>query len=91
MKGLRVTNHVKESKFETVWGKFESKKMFPETITYKKSETETSFHVKKRKTAKIQFLFFKSFLLVLTKLSFWQGDWGLGYHYVTFRKFPNIS
>ena len=38
-----------------------------------------------------QFLFFKSFLLVLTKLSFWLGDWALGYHSMMFRQFPGIS
>ena len=44
---------------------------------------------------KISFLFFKSFLLVSTKLSFWQGDWALGwalgYHSMGFRHFPDIS
>ena len=36
-------------------------------------------------------LFFKSFLLALTKLSFWQGDWGLGYHSMGIRHFPDVS
>ena len=35
--------------------------------------------------------FFKRFLLVLTKFSFWQGDWALGYHSMKFRHFPDIS
>ena len=34
---------------------------------------------------------FKSLLLVLTKLSLWQGDWALGYHYMKFRQFSDIS
>ena len=34
---------------------------------------------------------FRSFLLVLTKLSFWQGGWALGYHSVGFRHFPDVS
>ena len=37
-----------------------------------------------------KFLFFKSFLLVLTKFSFWLGDWTLGYHSVKFRHLPQI-
>ena len=35
MKGLRVTKNVKEITFEEVWGEWESKKKFPETITHK--------------------------------------------------------
>ena len=34
--------------------------------------------------------FLGTFLPVLTKLSFWQGDWALGYHSMKFRYFPNI-
>ena len=45
MKGLQVTKNVKEIKFEGVWGKLESKK-FPETVTRKIFETNSSFHVK---------------------------------------------
>ena len=37
------------------------------------------------------FLLFKSFLLVPTKLSFWQEDWALGYDSMKFRHFPDIS
>ena len=32
-----------------------------------------------------------SSLLVLMKLSFWRGDWALGYHSMEFRQFPDIS
>ena len=47
MKGLRVTNNVKEIKFEGVWDELESKKKkFPETITHKISETNCSFYMK---------------------------------------------
>ena len=45
----------------------------------------------KRATGKVSFLFSRSFLLVLAKLSFWQEDWALGYHSLNFRLFPNIS
>ena len=41
MKGLRVTRNVKEIKFEGVRGELESKK-FPDTITHKISETNSS-------------------------------------------------
>ena len=46
MKGLRVTKNVKELKFQGVSGELESKKKFPETITDKIFETNSSFHVK---------------------------------------------
>ena len=41
-------------------------------------------------TEKFNF-FFQEFLPVLTKLSFWQGDWALGYHSINFRHFPDAS
>ena len=40
---------------------------------------------------KFNFCFSRDFLLVLTKFSFWQQDWALGYHSMKFRHFPNIS
>ena len=36
------------------------------------------------------FLFFKKFLLLLTKLSVEQDDWGLGYHSMRFRQLSNF-
>ena len=36
-------------------------------------------------------LFFKSFLLVLTKLSFGLGEWVMGYHSMGFRHFADMS
>ena len=50
------------------------------TIIHKIFETNSSFHVKQRTTGKVYFLFFKRFLLVSTKFSFWQADWAVGYH-----------
>ena len=44
--------------------------MFPETIIHKIFETNSSFHVKKRPTGEVQILFFRRFLLVLTKFPF---------------------
>ena len=35
-------------------------------------ETNSSFHVKQRSTERVQFLFLGTFLLVLTKFSFWE-------------------
>ena len=51
------------------------------TIIHTTFETNSSFHAKKRTTGKVYFLFFKGSLLALTKLSFWQEDWGLGNYY----------
>ena len=45
MKGLRVTKNVEEIKFEWVWKELESKK-FPEAITHKIFERNSSFRVK---------------------------------------------
>ena len=59
------------------------------TIMTKAFETSSSFHVKWGTTGKVQFLFFKGFLLVLIKFSFWGGDWALGYNYMGFCYFPD--
>ena len=40
---------------------------------------------------KFNFYFTKSFLLVLTKFSFSQEDWALGYYSLNFLEFPDIS
>ena len=53
-------------------------------------ETNSSFHVRQCNTGKVQFLFFKSFLLVLAKVSVWEGDWELGYNSMEFWKFPHF-
>ena len=42
------------------------------TTIYKIRETNSSFFVKQRTTGKVQFLFFSSFFLILTKFSFWE-------------------
>ena len=47
-------------------------------------------HVKERTTGKVQFLVFSTFLVVLTKLSFWEEDLALGYSSITFWHFLNI-
>ena len=44
-----------------------------------------------RNDGKVQFLFFKSFLLVITKLSFWRWDWAVGYRPMKFGQYPDIS
>ena len=40
---------------------------------------------------KFQFLFFSTFLLVSTKLLFWEDDWALGYNSRKFWDFPGLS
>ena len=49
-------------------GQVRIKKIVPDPITHKISESNLSFYVKYRTKGKVLFLFFKSFLLVLTKL-----------------------
>ena len=44
------------------------------TIIHKTFWTNSSFHKKYRATGKVQFLFFRRFLLVLTKCSFREKD-----------------
>ena len=49
------------------------------TAIYKILETNSSFYVKQRTTGKVQFLFFSSFMLILTKFSFSGENWAPGY------------
>ena len=65
---LRVTKIVKQIKFEGAWWKVRSKILFAERILAKIYQTNCSFFVKQHATGKVQFVFFKNFLLVLTKL-----------------------
>ena len=44
----------------------------------------SSFHVKSCTTGKVQLLFFRSFLLVLAKLSFWEKGLTLGFNCMKF-------
>ena len=39
---------------------------------------------------KDQFLLFNSLLLALTKFSFWQEDWALGYYSTKVSDFPDL-
>ena len=50
------------------------------TILAKIYEANFNVSVKQRTTGKVQFQFLNSFLLVLTKFSFWEEDWALGYN-----------
>ena len=58
---------------------------------YKIFETNCSFHVKDPTTGKVQFLFFRTFLPISTKSSFWEEDWALGYNSMKFWYFLGIS
>ena len=50
------------------------------TTIHRIFEINSSFHVKQCTTRKVQFPFLSRFLLVLTKISFWEEDWALGYN-----------
>ena len=66
---------------------------FESWVTYHYSQNiwdYCSFHVKWRSVGKVSFLFFKSVLLVLTKVSFWQQAWAIGYYSMKFRHFLDI-
>ena len=50
-------------------------------------ETNSSFYVKQRTTGKVQFLFVRTFFLVLKKILFWEKDRALGYNSISFESF----
>ena len=54
-------------------------------------ETNSSLYVKEGTTEKVQFPFLRNFVPVLIKSLFWREDWALGYNYMEFRDFPDIS
>ena len=51
----------------------------------------SGFCVERSTARKVLLLFSGLFLPVLAKFSFWRGEWALGYHFMEFRRFPNIS
>ena len=60
-------------------------------ILVKIYETNFSVSVKWRTTGEVQFQLLNSFLLVLTKFSFWEEDWTLGYNSMKIWDLLNIS
>ena len=58
--------------------------MFTAATIHRIFETKSCFRVKQRTTGKVQFPFFSSFLLILTKFSFWGEDLTLGYNSIKF-------
>ena len=60
-------------------GRVRSKKLFSETSMDKIFEKSSGFHIKWCITGKVQYLFSRSLLLVLTKFSFREEDWALDY------------
>ena len=50
-------------------------------------ETNSRCHVKKCAAGKVDILFFRSFLLVLAKFSFWEEGWALDYSFMKFESF----
>ena len=61
------------------------------TIIQKIFETNSSFYVKQQPMGNVQFLFFRSFWLVLKNVSIWQEDWAVVYNSSKFRDFTNFS
>ena len=61
------------------------------TILAKIYERNCSVSVKKYTMGKVQSQFLNSFSLVLTKFSFWEEDWALGYNSVKTWDLLNIS
>ena len=87
--GLRFTKYVKKLSSK---GSLRSKnqKRFRETIIHEIFETSSSFHVKLCTAGKVQYLFFKSLLLALTRF-FQQEDQPLGYYSMKLTHFSDIS
>ena len=93
MKGFSVTKIVKEIKFEGIWGDLEFKKGFQGQSVTKYMRLTLVFMLNSSLREKFNCYFFGTFLLVLTKFLFWQGDWTLGCHSIsldTFLIFPNF-
>ena len=88
---LRVTKIAKEIKFERVWGELKPKTCFWGQSFTKYLRLTLVFMWNSAPWEKFNFLFFKGFLLVLTKLLFWQKDWALDYHSMEFSHFPDTS
>ena len=87
MRGLRVCKNVKEVRYERICGELETKEN-PETITYKIFKTVFMRNIAQQE--KFNFCFSRKFLLLLTKISFWQGERALGYRSMEVREFPDI-
>ena len=68
-----------------------TEKMSQTTILAKIYKTNFIVSVKWHITEKVQLQFLNSFLLVLTKFSFWEEDWALGYNSVKIWDLLNIS
>ena len=91
---LKVLELQKLLKKNLVWRHLKwvrSKTLFSVTITTKITGTSSGFHVQLRTIGKVKFLFFSTFLLVLTKFLFSEEDWVLCYNFVKSWDFPDIS
>ena len=91
MKTLKLPKLSKSQVLRDVGWSRSKKKMLPDTTMDKIFEANSSFHVKWRTTGKVQFLFFRSFLLVLNTFFFSEKDWVLGYNSINFWDFPDTS
>ena len=83
------TKYVKEIRIGEVWDELESKK-FPETITHKIFEITVVFAWNSAQRNKFNSVF-QEFSASIKKISFWQGDWALGYHSMGFKQYRDIS
>ena len=80
MKDLRVTKIVKEIKFEGVWGELEVIICFQRQPFTKYLRLTLVSMWNSALREKFKSLFFNSFLLVMTRFTFCQKNWALGYH-----------
>ena len=88
MKGTRATETAKEIKFKGVWHELESK-----TGLQRQPVTRylgLTLALMWGSALREGFLFFKCFLLALTRFSVSQGGWALGSHSMGCRHFPDI-
>ena len=78
VKGFRVTKIFDQIKFEGVWGELEARNCSQRQSLTKYLRQDSSFPVEWSTNGKVQFLFFRRFLLVLAEFSFLAGGLSAG-------------
>ena len=91
VKDLSITKIVKEMTLEGIWDELVSKKCFQRQSFTKYFWLTIVFVKHSALREKFNFLFFKNFLIVIAKFSFWEGDWAVGYYSMGFRHFCDSS
>ena len=89
VKGIGVTRIPKESKSEEIWVELEANICFQRQSFRKHFRLALVFMQITHYGESLIFIF-NSFLLVLTKFSFWQGDWAICYHFMEFWEFSGF-